>query len=42
MLEIGGHTEQVSLKLFMAFVVGFAVAFAAGLYFMEILPYSGL
>jgi hypothetical protein len=41
MLEIGGHTEQVSVKLFMAFVLAFALAFAAGLYFVEILPHSG-
>jgi hypothetical protein len=31
----------VSLKVFMAFVLGFALAFAAGWYFIEILPHSG-
>jgi hypothetical protein len=32
----------MSLKLFMAFVLGFALAFAAGWYFLEILPHLGL
>ena len=41
MLGIGCHTEQVSLKVFIAFVLGFAMAFAAGWYFIEILPHSG-
>jgi hypothetical protein len=36
-----GHTEQVSLKVFITFVLGFALAFAAGWYFIEILPHSG-
>jgi hypothetical protein len=35
--QITRPTEQVSLKVFMAFLMGFALAFAAGLYFIEIL-----
>jgi hypothetical protein len=31
----------VSLKIIIAFVVGFALTFAAGWYFGEILPHSG-
>ena len=39
--ELGGHTEQVSLKVIITFVLGFALAFAAGWYFIEISPHSG-
>jgi hypothetical protein len=31
----------VSLKVIIRFVVGFALAFAAGWYFIEILPHAG-
>jgi len=36
-----GHTEPVSPKVIITFVLGFALAFAAGWYFIEISPHSG-
>jgi hypothetical protein len=35
------HTEQVSLKVIITFVLGFALAFAAGWYLSASLPHSG-
>ena len=36
-----GHTEQVSLKVIITFILGFALDFAAGWYLGASLPHSG-
>ena len=38
---IWSHKEQVSLKVIITFVLGFALAFAAGWYLSASLPHSG-
>jgi hypothetical protein len=41
MLGKWGHTEQVSLRVIITFILGFALAFAAGWYLGASLPHSG-